>query len=65
MAAVWRLAEKGNIVQFGPEDNHNFIKDIQTAKKIPFHNKGKSYVMKVESVEWVLKKAALFHRQAK
>jgi hypothetical protein len=64
-AAVWRLAEKGNIVQFGPEDHHNFIKNIATGKKIPLHKKGKSYVMKVEFVKWVPNKAAPFHGQAK
>ena len=33
LAAVWRLAENGNIVQFGLEEHHNFMKNIATGKK--------------------------------
>ncbi len=30
LAAVWRIAEKGNIVQFGPRVEDNFIKNTVT-----------------------------------
>ena len=30
LAAVWRIAEKGNIVQFGPRDEDCFIKNSRT-----------------------------------
>ena len=33
LAAVWRLAEKGNIVQFGPEPHHNYILNFATKRK--------------------------------
>ena len=53
LAAVWRLAEKGNIVQFGPEEHHNYILNLATKKKIKMQRKGGSYVLKVEFVKWV------------
>ena len=30
LAAVWRIAEKGNLVQFGPGKEDNFIKNVAT-----------------------------------
>ena len=64
LAAVFRLAEKENIIQFGPEEHHNFIRNIATGKTIKLHRKGRSYVMKVEFVKWVPNSAAPFHGQA-
>ena len=34
LAAVSRIAEKGNIVQFGPNPEHCFIQNIQTKEKM-------------------------------
>ena len=53
LAAVGRIAEKGYIAQFGPEDAHCFIKSMQTGTKIPMQLDGGSYIMEVEHVvEW-------------
>ena len=48
LAAVWRIAEKGNVVQFGPTDEECFIKNIRTGEKVGLTRKGGSYVMGVE-----------------
>ena len=32
LAAVWRIAEKGNIVQFGPKDEENYIQNVTTLR---------------------------------
>ena len=34
LAAVWRIAEKGNIVRFGPKEEDNFIENVATGKRI-------------------------------
>ena len=34
LAAAWKIAEKGNIVQFGPQQEDNFIQKVETGKKI-------------------------------
>ena len=48
LAAVWRIAEKGNRVQFGPNDEDCFIQNIITGEKVSLKRKGGSYVMAVE-----------------
>ena len=55
LAAVWRLAEKGNIVQFGPLGHQNYILNLATMKMIKMHRKGGSYLLKVEFVKWMEK----------
>jgi hypothetical protein len=55
LAAVWRLTEKGNIVQFGPLDHQNYVLNLATRKKVKMHRKGGSYVLKVDFVKWVEK----------
>ena len=45
LAAVWRIAEKGNIVQFGPREEDNFVQNVKTGKKIHMVRKGRSYVI--------------------
>ena len=50
LAAVWRIAEKGNVVQFGPRTEDNFIKNLQTNKKVQLVRKGGSYVIEPEFV---------------
>ena len=53
LAAVWRIAEKGNLVQFGPTDTECFIQNIKTGDKVGLKRKGGSYVMGVEYLEKV------------
>ena len=48
LAAVHRIVEKGNKVQFGPGNEDNFIMNVKTGKKIMLRKKGRSYVMDVE-----------------
>ena len=50
LAAVWRIAERGNVVQFGPEDEDNFIKNIESGKKIYMVRKAGSYVIEADYV---------------
>ena len=45
LVAVKRIAEKGNITQFGPEPGDNFIMNKKTGDKISLRPKGGSYVM--------------------
>ena len=40
LAAVWRIADRGNLIQFGPKEEDNFIQSITTKKKIPMARKG-------------------------
>ena len=42
------MAEKGNIVQFGPEPHHNYMLNLATKKKIKMQRKGGSYILEVE-----------------
>ena len=53
LAAVWRLAEKGNLIQFGPSEAQCFVYNVATGKKIQLYKKGGSYVMKVQFMKWV------------
>ena len=53
LAAVWRLTEKGNVVQFGPEEHHNLVLNLRTNKKIRLHRRGGSCVLKVEYMKWI------------
>jgi hypothetical protein len=48
LVAVKRIAEKGNIVQFGPEEKDCFIQNIKTKKKIPMKKEGGTYILEVE-----------------
>ena len=50
LAAVWRIAQKGNVVQFGPRPEDNFIKNLHTNKKVQMVRKGGSYVIEAEFV---------------
>ena len=51
LAAVWRIAGQGNIVQFGPREEDNFIRSIETGEKVWMKRKGGSYVMNVDFVK--------------
>ena len=48
LAAVWRIAEKGNIVQFGPKEEDNYIQNVQTGQRLLMTRKGGSYVLDAE-----------------
>ena len=54
LAAVWRITERNNIVQFGPQAHQCFIMDLATKRKIQLHRRGGTYIMRVEFVKWVL-----------
>ena len=45
LMAVSRICEKGNVVQFGPEEQHNFIMNIASGEKLFMKRRGKSYVL--------------------
>ena len=50
LAAVWRIAEKGNLVQFGPRVEDNFVMIVAAKRKILMTRKGGSYVIDAEFV---------------
>jgi hypothetical protein len=52
LAAVRRIAEKGNTVQFGPKAEDNFIMNVSTGRKIMMIKKGGSYVVPADRVSW-------------
>ena len=45
LAAVRRICEKGNIVQFGPTDADNFIMNVSTKEKVWLQQERGQYVM--------------------
>ena len=53
LAAVWRLAEKGNVIQFGQEESQCFVRNLKTGRDFQLHKRGRSYVLLVEYVKWV------------
>ena len=53
LAAVWRITEKNNIIQFGPQAHQNFIMDLNTRRKIMLHRSGGTYIVRVEFMKWV------------
>jgi hypothetical protein len=48
LAAVWKICEKGNLVQFGFLENESFIMNKKTEEKEFMKRKGGSYVLEVE-----------------
>ena len=52
-----RITEKGNVVQFGPAENDNHIKNTLSGNKILSRRKGGSYIMDVSfgknGEEWI------------
>ena len=53
LAVVWRVCEKGNIIQFGDAAEDCFIKNKKSNRKIFMRRKKGSYVL---DVEFVIKK---------
>ena len=51
LAAVWRIVEQGNVVQFGPTAEDNYIWDPQMQEKIQMRRKGRSFVLDVDMVK--------------
>ena len=51
LAAVWRIAERGNLIQFGPQDEDNFIANKETRKKIMMVRRNGSYIIEAEFVQ--------------
>ena len=45
LAAVRRICESGNVVQFGPEDEDCYIKNKMTGDKVFMRREGVSYVL--------------------
>ena len=50
LAAVWRIVEQGNLVQFGPRAEDNYIWDPQKQEKIMMRRKGRSFVVDADMV---------------
>ena len=45
LAAVKKICEKGNLVQFGPQESDNFIKNVATGEKIWLKQERGQYIM--------------------
>ena len=45
LASVARIVEKGNIVQFGPDERDNYIYNPATDEKIMMRKKGRKFVL--------------------
>ena len=50
LAAVWRIADKGNRVCFGPGPEDNYIQNVSSGEKIAMVRRGGSYVIKADFV---------------
>ena len=64
LLAVRRLVEKGNVVQCGPEPEHNFILNKATNKKIMMEKKGGSFVIEANFVKEIAERSSGFARPA-
>ena len=51
LAAVRRICEKGNIVQFGPTSEDNFIQNVRSGEKIWLKQERGQYVMECSLAE--------------
>ena len=60
LASVARIAEKGNIVQFGPKEEDNYVFNPKTEEKIMLKRRGKRFVMEGD----FLRRSAPFAGQA-
>ena len=47
LAAVWRIAGKGNRVCFGPGEEDNYIQNVSDGRKMMMRRKGGSYVIDI------------------
>ena len=50
LASVARITEKGNIVQFGPEDSDNFIMNPMSGEKVALRRKGNKFILDMDFV---------------
>lgn len=51
LAAVHRIVEQGNRVQFGPQEVDNFIVNVKIGKRGYLRKKGRSYVLDADFME--------------
>ena len=51
LAAVNKIVDAGNIVQFGPGENDNFIERAKGGGRIKIRRKGASFVVDVEMIK--------------
>ena len=49
--AVARVVDAGNVVQFGPGPEDNFIMNVESKDKVYLRRKGNSFVLKGELAE--------------
>ena len=62
LAAVWRIAVKGNRICFGPQNEDCYVQNVRDGRKMMMRRKGGSYVIDVvmngESMEITVDSAA-------
>ena len=56
LMAVARVVDAGNVVQFGPRPEGNFIMHVVSNDKVYLRRKGNSFVLKAELTEALLKR---------
>ena len=56
---MWKICEKGNLVQFGFLENESFIMNKKTEEKVFMKRQGGSYVLEVELCD----PATVFYRR--
>ena len=50
LAAVWRIADKGNRVSFGPGPEDSYFQNIASGENIEMVRRGGSYIIKADFV---------------
>ena len=50
LASVARITEKGNVVQFGPGDKDNFIRNPVTGERIELRRKGNKFILDMDFI---------------
>ena len=45
LAAVWRMCNRRNVVQFGPTNETCFVQKISSGKRVELRKKGGAYVI--------------------
>ena len=50
LASVARITEKGNVVQFGPDDRDNYIINPTSGDKVMLRRKGNKFILDMDFV---------------
>ena len=65
LLAVWRLVEKGNVVNFGPRPEQNFIYHPESGKRILMERRGGSFIIKAHFMKEIVDSETDFSRRVR